>query len=71
MSIAADMRSNIAQLRGLVERGNGDLMALAPTLLERLEGDAERVEGLESVTCINTEVLRDFQEKGGEHARNN
>ena len=68
MSIATSMRDKIAQLRGLVERGNGDLLALVPMLLERLEEDAEQVEGLENMACINTDVLKDCQEKGGKHA---
>lgn len=71
MSIATSMRDKIAQLRGLVERGNGDLLALAPMLLERLEEDAERVEGLENMACINLDTLRDYQEKGGDYARSN
>jgi len=45
--IAESLQRTIANMRTALERDNGDYLALAPRFLEALEGDAERVEGLE------------------------
>lgn len=67
MSIATSLEASATRLRELYKRGNGDLEIFLPNILNDIAFDVERVRGLENVAVINTDLLREYQEKGGIH----
>ncbi len=65
MSIAADLEKTSIRMRCLLQRGNDEIVAKGPDLLHEIDLIVDRVRGLEEVAVINTDLLKDFQEKGG------
>jgi hypothetical protein len=68
MSIAEEQEKDISLIHILLNRGNGDLEALLPGILERLSAQTERVRGLENMEFLSADLLRDFQLKEREYA---
>lgn len=67
MSITRQLELSVTKLRVLLQRGNGDILEAGPGVLEELDDAIEQVRGLEEVACVNTDLLREFQQKGGSH----
>jgi hypothetical protein len=65
MSIANNLQASVTKLRAIIRRGNGDIFEVGPAILDGMEQEIARVRGLEGVTVINTDLLKEFQEKGG------
>jgi len=65
MSIANSLQASVTKLRVLIQRSNGDILEAGPAILAEMDQEIERVRGLEGVTAINTDLLKEFQEKGG------
>lgn len=65
MSIANSLQASVDKARDLHRRGNGDLEIFLRDILKDIECDIERVRGLETVAPINSELLQEYQEKGG------
>lgn len=51
--ISETMQRHIDGLRAVMRRGNGDLAHMAPVYLDALEGEVERVAGLEGAAVLN------------------
>jgi hypothetical protein len=47
-----------------MRRNNGDILAAGPALLDDMEAAIEQVHGLEEVVYLETELVKDFQQKG-------
>ncbi|MEG2172349.1 MAG: hypothetical protein RRY29_03705 [Desulfovibrionaceae bacterium] len=54
--IAESLQQSVNRLRAMLIRDNGDLTHGAPTMLNDLEADIERVRGLEAVACVEIPV---------------
>lgn len=67
MSIADSLQKSVDKAREIYRRDNGDMEIFLPTFLVLLEGDIERVRGLEAVAPIDADLVKAFQEKGGVH----
>lgn len=65
MSIASDLEKTNIRIRCLLQRGNDEIVAKGPDLLHEVDLIIDRVRGLEEVACVNTDILKDFQAKGG------
>ena len=69
MSIARQLEVSAVKLRALLRRDNGDILEAGPAVLDDLDAAIEQVRGLEEVACVNTDLLREFQEKGDDHVQ--
>ena len=65
MSIASDLEKLTIRMRCLLQRGNDEIVAKGPELLHEVDLIVDRVRGLEGVALVNTDLLKDFQAKGG------
>jgi hypothetical protein len=68
MSIAEELEKEAKHLCDLLNRGNGELEAALPGILERLSAQTERVRGLENMEFLSADLLRDFQQAGDMYA---
>lgn len=63
--IAEKLQNSVNHLRELLQRDNGDLTHHAPTVLDSLDAEIDRVRGLENVAEIRADILEVYAEGAG------